>query len=340
MNDASLQRYASLTPAFGVICDTIEPIAARSNFKIVRTPQAMEITVPLGLVTFTAVEAGTHLTLDAPTPPELQLLVDVYAERFRAHGLDAGITWSGAMGTRPLNQVHATLRDYAQISPNFGRVRLEGDFGAFARADARLHFRFLFGPSGMPWPYLDDNGLTVWPGGNGAWHRPSYTVRQIAASAEWIDVDIALHDGGRVTEWCQTRRAGDVIALTGPSGSKLPKETDVLLLGDETAMPVVIRMLAGLRPQATGAAYIAVRDQRDAQEVAVPEGVTLHWLDLTAPQPLLGAFTPLLGQRAGQYLFFAAEKAEVAAARAAYQASATAFGSVKFASYWTRKAEA
>ena len=50
----------------------------------------------------------------------------------------------------------ATVETVRQISPSFRRVRLRGDFTAFATGG--LHFRFMFGPPGAPLPTLGARG--------------------------------------------------------------------------------------------------------------------------------------------------------------------------------------
>ena len=73
--------------------------------------------------------------------------------------------WIAPPEKRPLNQTRAEVLSCKQISPTLMRMRLIGDFSAYALPEAGLHFRFLLGPNGSDLPTLDEKGLTYWPGG-------------------------------------------------------------------------------------------------------------------------------------------------------------------------------
>lgn len=222
----------------------------------------------------------------------------------------------------------ATVDHVRQISPSFRRVRLRGDFSAFATGG--LHFRFMFGPPGAPLPTLGPEGF-VWPGGAQAWHRPAYTVRALDPAGEWIDVDIFLHDGGRVTGWTETLRGGEEVGLTGPGGGGIGHGGWQGLIGDETALPVVLRMIEALPPDARGRALIRVPHADDAQEVALPPGFRLDWITGTPLLDLLDELSPPAGNR---FVFFAGEKAEAEQARLWMTARGIEKGESRAAAYW------
>lgn len=136
------------------------------------------------------------------------------------------------------------------------------------------------GPKGAELPVLGGKGLTHWPGGSENWHRPVFTVRRMAADASWIDVDIALHDSGRVTQWCAGVEPGQEIGMTGPGGGKLPDAPQVHLFGDETALPVILRMIEDMSVDPTGTATISIRDPVDAQTMDFDSGINLRWIDM------------------------------------------------------------
>lgn len=99
----------------------------------------------------------------------------------------------------------AIVESVTQISLNFRRVRLRGNFRAFAAGG--LHFRFAFGPDGAPHPVEGPEGIE-WPGGIEAWHRPVYTIRALDPKGAWLDTDVFVHQGGRVTAWTEHVQAG------------------------------------------------------------------------------------------------------------------------------------
>lgn len=234
---------------------------------------------------------------------------------------------------RPSNLTMARVAANDRLSPSFRRLRLAGDFSRFGREG--LHFRLLFGPVGADWPSTDASGATRWPGGMEAWHRPPYTIRAIAPDFGWIDVDIVLHAGGRVTGWAARAQPGDHVALTGPGG-KVPRIARwVGYVGDETALPVIARMLEVLPEGTRGAARIFVPDAGDAQPVPCPPGVDLRWMVHGRDGTPLDALRALAPPEAGRFVFFAGERRAAEAARAHLDASGLGRGDFHAAAYWT-----
>lgn len=220
-------------------------------------------------------------------------------------------------GQRPPSLIEARLAGIRQISPRFRRVRLESaDFGRWG--PGALHFRFLLPPVGREpvWPQVDDSGRTQWPAGADAIHRPVYTVRAIDPQAGWADVDVFVHDGGRVTRWTEEARPGAPVGLMGPAGKALPAAERYALFADETGLPAVARHLAALPAGAQGQAVL-LADPADRQDLAAPAGFGVTWLDRAAGESLTGALAALdlPPGCAGWHVWFAGEKAEADRAR-------------------------
>lgn len=241
-------------------------------------------------------------------------LRDTLSWHLEQEGVKDRLIWAKkAGGARPANLVIGQVAAVTALSPSFRRVRVAGDFTRF-RANA-LHFRILMGPEGADWPVSDDTGGTVWQGGIEAWHRPVYTIRAICPDATWIEFDVFLHDGGRVTGWTASLVVGQEIALTGPGGSGISAAPWLGLFGDETAMPVVIRMIEGAAEGAVGVAALLVASKADVQPVACPEGITLTWLFRDQGSSLLDALRAMVLPDGPRYVFFASEGSEAATAR-------------------------
>lgn len=314
---------------------TLAEIAEKNGFAVSRKPEKLLIDAPLGRVHFEKSRHGTRMTVSAGTPAELQLLTDLYAERIANIAPAVSVEWDKKQAQAPLNQTMATVLGVLPLSPNFARIRLAGDFSAFAEPNVGLHFRFLLHPSQNEWPFLDAGGLTQWPGGIKSWHRPPYTVRRISENAEWIDVDIVLHSGGRVTNWCDEVGPGDEVALHGPSGSKRPKAKWLGLFGDETALPVILRILEDAPADTSGKAVIAIRDSKDAQTVSNGTGIEVTWVDMADTDALLNELRTLQLPPDERHVFFAAERAQSVAAREVMRDLGLAQFECKAASYWT-----
>lgn len=281
---------------------------------------------------------GTALHLDSPDAAHLQTLRDWLAEEAAAQALP--LCWvAERRRARPDNQSVARVVGVEALSPSYRRVTLTGPELQRLHSGG-LHFRLLFGPEGAAWPQTDDAGLTQWPGGPAAWHRPVYTTRKLwqEAGETFLSFDVFQHDGGRVTDWTARVTPGTEIALTGPGGGAAFDALDWLgLVGDETALPVAVRHLEALPAHATGEAHLFVPDARDRQPIARPEGVRLHWHLRGAGHSPLDALRSLCPPSEGaRHLFFAAEKAEAAEARRWLATTDLPKGSHTAAAYWAR----
>ncbi|MEM8633151.1 MAG: siderophore-interacting protein, partial [Pseudomonadota bacterium] len=250
-------------------------------------------------------------------------------------GFEAAMQWDSPRDPIPLNQRITHVAATTRISPNFLRMRLEGDFTAFLTPDAGLHFRLLFGPEGAEWPTLDHRGVTHWPGGPGAWHKPVYTVRAIAEAGDWIDLDIALQSRGRVTAWSQTVAPGTEIAVTGPNGSALPRASWLGLIGDETAMPLICRILEAAPEGTRGKAVLFLRDPDDAKIASQPSGISLRFAKMHEEDPV-EAIADLDPPETDCYVFFAAERTQAGRARALFKERGFPAKACTAASYWTQ----
>ena len=335
MKGMSLHQ-AILNTSGSKIIDQLAEIAQRKGFEVKRESGQVKISAPLGEVIFEKNGVQTFVRFDAPSPPELQLLKELYAARIEKLGVSSAVEWIAPPEKRPLNQTRAEVLSCKQISPTFMRMRLIGDFSAYALPEAGLHFRFLLGPKGSDLPTLDEKGLTYWPSGLAAWHRPVFTVRRIADTHDWVDVDIALHEGGRTTHWCRNVLPGTIVGLNGPSGSKMPIASRLGLFGDETAMPAILRILDATPSTTKAAATIAIRDPADAQEIYSSADVSLSWGEMRHEITLLKDLKNLELSQEDLFVFFAGERALADQARAYLKTSGLASSQFRVATYWTK----
>lgn len=148
--------------------------------------------------------------------------------------------------------------------------------------------------------------------GRGRKHGRAYTIRQRVG--DHIVIDMAMH-GGLCASWAHTARAGDRAEISGTrSGFKLawPPTGHVLLGGDETGLPAIAGILAGLPRETRGTAWLEVPTEDDIQSLEAPRGVTVRFL------PRKGAaYGKLLGEAMRQVPVPPAAKVWVAAERAA-----------------------
>lgn len=313
--------------------ERLAALAASFDLPMRLSDQAVRVELPDGLLSVTAQGAGCRLVLEAPDAARLAELREGVTH-YLAEGLGAALEWQADRSpARPPNLTLARIEASTRLSPSFQRLRLAGDFRRFL--DGGLHFRLIFGPEGADWPMDDETGATIWPGGIDAWHRPPYTVRRIDPAGAWIDVDVVLHQGGRVTDWVALCRPGDEVALTGPGGKAPQMAGWIGYIGDETALPVIARMLEILPADTRGAARIFVPDRRDAQALRCPAGVDLQWLVRGVDGGPADAVLGLTPPATDRYVFFAAERQEAAAARDHLVAQGFGRGEFHCANYWT-----
>ena len=171
------------------------------------------------------------------------------------------LRWPSAedAGGFPGNFSIARVAETRRLGADFLRLRLAApDLRRFGAEDS-IHFRLVL-PSDDPerpaWPRLGANGQTVWPGGGRAVHRPVYTVRAIDPAAGWLDLDIFAHPGGRAAAWASRARPDAPVGLLGPSGGGIPQARDLLLAGDETALPAMARILESRGAEARGRVFL------------------------------------------------------------------------------------
>lgn len=156
-------------------------------------------------------------------------------------------------------------------------------------AEGGLHVRLLFPPKGraLVWPRLGGDGCPVWPDGADAVTARVYTLRHVDLEAGEVFIDIFRHDGDATpgSDFALTARPGDRVGMTGPGGGGVPAASALLLLGDETALPAIARILAALPASATARAVIEVGGTEDRQPMPSAASVSLEWMYRGAGQP-------------------------------------------------------
>jgi NADPH-dependent ferric siderophore reductase len=198
-------------------------------------------------------------------------------------GTAAAIRWQGD-GTdagAPVFFREITVLSSTRLSPHMQRVRFSGsDLGRFAHGG--LHVRLLLPPRGRQpvWPSLGADGLLVWPSGEDALVVRVYTVRAIDVAAGWVDIDFVLHPGSDTpaATFAGNAKAGDVIGMIGPGGGGVPEADNLLLLGDDTALAAIGRILDDLAPATRAEVFLEVDGPADAIALARGDNVAVTWL--------------------------------------------------------------
>lgn len=185
-----------------------------------------------------------------------------------------------------------------RLSPTFVRVEFAGEALADLGVDGpwydqRVKLVFPHGDGPVPTFCLDDSWYTAWRALplEQRGHMRTYTVRDVTGYGvdTRLVVDFVVHDDGHAgpgAGWAQRASTGDALVLIGPrrgvawGGIEFtPGEaSSLLLVGDESAVPAVAGILAGLGCDARGRVYLEVPSSADVQDLPRPPGVEVCWL--------------------------------------------------------------
>ncbi|WP_150460488.1 siderophore-interacting protein [Nesterenkonia ebinurensis] len=121
----------------------------------------------------------------------------------------------------------------------------------------------------------------------------TYTVRAIRTWVREVDIDFVIHlepDGssGPAADWALSAAPGDELVVIGPDRrSDQPgggidftpgSARDLMIAGDETAVPAICAILECLPEHYHGEAYLEVPTSADVLDVASRSSVRIHWL--------------------------------------------------------------
>ena len=287
---------------------------------------ALTVTVPLAKVSMTREAAALKVDVDAVDAAALQNIRDylLYILDHVAPGLAASGDWQGdvARNRVPPNFATATVRRVWRVAPRFLRVEL--DCAATTRLDEGrgMHFSLLLPPAGRApvWPRLDDNGRTVMPSGADLLHRAVYTFVDLDRAQGRFTFDVFEHEGGRTTAWAQAAQPGEVVGISGPGSGDFPPGQDLLIAGDETALPAIRRILQHSPADRRGRAIVEVGTAEDICDLPRPAGMDLTWLVRSRGQALWDVLASApLPDATGGHVWIAAEKDLVRRAKARFR---------------------
>lgn len=204
----------------------------------------------------------------------------------------------------------ATLIAREVLSPNYVRVRLEGDdLYGFTSLGSDDHMRLFF-PDETPNSVEEMRAA------------PSREYTPLVWDENWLEVEFAIHgDEGVAARWAATAPLGSQIGVGGPRGSAVLTGTpgSWFLAGDETAIPAMRRFAALIGDQP---ARIIVEVRGSEDEITVDAPVKIEWLhrgDAPAGSALISLLDSLTASDAvgeDTFVFIAAEQAVVKSGRA------------------------
>lgn len=202
----------------------------------------------------------------------------------------------------PMLLEEVTVTAVERLSPTFVRIELGSPALAELGVDGPIYdqrIKLIFPAADGSLPSCrdaDDAWLPTWfarPAEERG-HMRTYSLRAVrgdGADTRMV-IDFALHgtDGhgaaGPGSRWAAAAVVGDRLVTLAPRRGQFyggiefapGAASRLLLVGDETAVPAVARILADLPPGARGAAFLEVPTRADIQSVEHPIGVELTWL--------------------------------------------------------------
>ena len=251
---------------------------------------ANEATVPLqmGLAKLKLEHERLNVTAEAANESDLSYLKFAVAEGIMRHaGAETlNFRWEGdgaGEGCLPPFFREMSVIDVRNVTPHMRRIRLRGD--DLARyATGGLHIRLVLPPKPPlkpKWPHLGADGRPVWPDGDYRLTNRVYTIRKINVAESWVDIDMVVHPSTGTapgSEWAMQAQVGDIVGMTGPGGGDALEADIYTLIGDETALPAISRILERLPATAKAIVRIEVADVHEEQVLDTAAILDLQWL--------------------------------------------------------------
>ncbi|MGY1772784.1 siderophore-interacting protein [Blastococcus sp. SYSU D00813] len=172
-----------------------------------------------------------------------------------------------------------TAVSVADVTPTVRRVVLTGTPEAVAAAGPTVNLLVpRVGDPAPRWPQVARDGRVVWPVGAHGIALRSYTARRQDPGAGEVEIDFVLHGDGPAASWAAAAAPGALLGVAGSGDLGIRPAARLLLVGDETALPAISRVLAEAAPSATGLALVEVAGPEEEQPLVAPAGVTVRWL--------------------------------------------------------------
>ncbi|AKK04435.1 siderophore-interacting protein [Corynebacterium mustelae] len=230
-------------------------------------------------------------------------------------------------------QVSQTIR----LSPNFVRIYFNGPELATLDTtmpifDRRIKVLFPNSRGEIPEFHPLDSWYQQWQELPESLQPPmrSYSIRDIQQGETGVElvIDFVLHSKpgaqGPAGSWAEAAQVGDTVVIVGPTSPAEPEAigeprpgiefqpaiaSEIVLVGDETALPAIGRILEDLSAQddtvsnVAGMVFIEVPEKADYQELRCPPGFSVQWFHRENHQEpgaqLIQAITTFLGNNVG-----------------------------------------
>lgn len=185
--------------------------------------------------------------------------------------------------SHPLRVRRLRVDSVTRPTPRFARVTLGGpELAGFRSLAPDDHVKVLLPVPGADQPHVPEviDGRIDWAVGAQRRITRDYTPLQRDDQHGLLRLDMVLHDAGAAAAWADQAAPGHVVGVAGPRGSYVWDEpiTDVVMLGDETALPAISRWLEELPSEATAQVVVELADETDQRPLPSAATVEVRWV--------------------------------------------------------------
>ncbi len=292
------------------------------------------------------------IRLSCPTDDMLQLSRAIIAEHLFMFAGDEPLSleWSDRpKPSRLANLSEVRVVSAEDLTPRMRRLIVSCEDAARFDTSEGLHVRLLMPPKGREpvWPSMRADGRIGWPEGEDEIAVRYYTIRSIDLERRQMAIDFVLHEAcGKPmpgAEFGRDARPGDRAALLGPGAGSMPQARDLLLAGDETALPAIARMIELAGPDMRVQAIVEVADKAEEQALSSGAGrFEIEWLHRDGAEPgTAGLLEPAVVARLDSlgpdaYVWAACERNEAQAIRARLKERGLDRTRMSAITYWRR----
>lgn len=250
-----------------------------------REPRIFVTDIGYARVAMHAAKSSVCLEVAAKDAALLAEIRGIVAKHLAAFDPSLGVlSWSGEwqVGALPEALVIAQVAACRPVGDSWVRVSVEAEPASFARfARGDWHFRLLRPiRSGREpvWPRLTERGTIGWPQGEDALSQRVFTTRAVDEVAGRLDFDVFRHPDGPTSDWVDGKPLAEPVGLMGPGGGKGPPAAPHLIVGgDETSVPAILRAFEEMPAGARGSCTFLVGTRADIQRVEQTD-IEIRWL--------------------------------------------------------------
>ncbi|WP_342782304.1 siderophore-interacting protein [Aliirhizobium smilacinae] len=320
--------------------------------EVFRDGDHVTLSSEIGEAYISRVSEQLDIRLACSTEDMLSMTRGIIAEHLFMFAGDDPLTLEWADQPKPTrlsNLSEIRIVSAQNVTPRMRRLIVScADVARFDTTEG-LHVRLLMPPKGREpiWPVTLADGRIGWPEGEDEIAVRYYTIRSIDLEHQQMAIDFVLHEdcGKRMpgAEFGLTAQPGDRAALLGPGAGGMPEAKDLLLAGDETALPAIARMIELATPDTKVHAIIEVADKAEEQALTcAAAGFSVEWLHRNGTEPgTAGLLEPAIAARLDKlgpdtFVWAACEKTEAQAIRARLKAHGLDRARMTSITYWRR----